>query len=239
MRYFVTGGAGFIGSHLVDRLVDMGQVTVYDNLSSGRKEFIECHLGRDDFRFIEANLMELDSLKRAMKDNDVVLFDIETTGLNPFSEDAKIITAQLTINDGNIIILKEWELGEKGLINELAIIFSELSPFSFVYIYNAFFDVTYLLGRIGKIFKGKKAEKLYHVFRMGIIYRDLMQFNNGYLMSLEKACRRHGLRNVKKSFSGRQMIDFYNKKDYDSIIAHAIEDIKILKQLRNVLGDKI
>lgn len=174
-----------------------------------------------------------------MKNNDVVLFDIESTGLNPFSEDAKIITAQLTINDNNIIILKEWELGEKGLINELASIFSELNPFSFVYVYNAFFDVTYLLGRIGKIFEGGEIRKLYNVFRMGIIYRDLMQFDNGYLMSLEKACRWYGLRNVKKSFSGKQMLSFYKNKDYDSIIVHAIEDIKILKQLRNVLGDRI
>lgn len=47
MGYFVTGGAGFIGSRLVDRLVNMGKVTVYDNLSSGKKEFIEHHLGKD------------------------------------------------------------------------------------------------------------------------------------------------------------------------------------------------
>jgi len=42
-KYFITGGAGFIGSHHVDRLVSSGEVTVYDNLSSGKKEFIQHH----------------------------------------------------------------------------------------------------------------------------------------------------------------------------------------------------
>ena len=41
MRIVVTGGAGFIGSHLVDKLVELGyEVVVVDNLSSGRREFV-------------------------------------------------------------------------------------------------------------------------------------------------------------------------------------------------------
>lgn len=72
MRVFVTGGAGFISSHLVDGLVNMDTVTVYDNLSSGRKEFIEHHLSRDSFQFIKADLLEIDTLKTVMKDHDVV-----------------------------------------------------------------------------------------------------------------------------------------------------------------------
>jgi len=72
MRLLVTGGAGFIASHLVDRLVDIAAVTVYDNLTSGRKEFVEHHLNRSGFQFIEADLLELDNLKEAMKGCDVV-----------------------------------------------------------------------------------------------------------------------------------------------------------------------
>ncbi|DAC20531.1 MAG TPA: NAD-dependent epimerase/dehydratase family protein, partial [Candidatus Poseidoniales archaeon] len=45
MRALVTGGAGFIGSHLIDRLVARGdEVVVIDNLSSGHASFIQGHL---------------------------------------------------------------------------------------------------------------------------------------------------------------------------------------------------
>lgn len=72
MKYFITGGAGFIGSHLVDKLVAMSQVTVYDNLSSGNKNFINYHLGREGFQFIQADLLEFDTLAKAMAGHDIV-----------------------------------------------------------------------------------------------------------------------------------------------------------------------
>jgi UDP-glucose 4-epimerase len=72
-QYFITGGAGFIGSHLVDRLIaDDNQVTVYDNLVSGRKEWIKPHLGKENFRFIEADLLDFDTLKQTMKGHEVI-----------------------------------------------------------------------------------------------------------------------------------------------------------------------
>ena len=50
MNVFVTGGAGFIGSHLVDSLIKNGHtVTIYDNLSSGDKLFIQPHLREKGF----------------------------------------------------------------------------------------------------------------------------------------------------------------------------------------------
>ena len=72
MRYFITGGAGFIGSHLVGKLVNMGTVTVYDNLSSGRKEFIEHRIGKEGFQFIQDDLLEFKALEQAMKHHDVI-----------------------------------------------------------------------------------------------------------------------------------------------------------------------
>ncbi len=55
----VTGGAGFIGSHLVDRLVAEGnEVVVIDNLSSGKLEFLEKCRGKKNFKFVKADLLK-------------------------------------------------------------------------------------------------------------------------------------------------------------------------------------
>jgi UDP-glucose 4-epimerase len=72
-RYLGTGGAGFIGSHLIDRLINSDDVTVYDNLSSSRKEFLECYVSNLNFHFIQADLLDLDTLNKAIANHDVIL----------------------------------------------------------------------------------------------------------------------------------------------------------------------
>jgi UDP-glucose 4-epimerase len=73
MKAFVTGGAGFIGSHLVDTLIKQGHtVTVYDNLSSGNKEFISEHLEHDACRFIKADLLALKKVEKEIAGHDTV-----------------------------------------------------------------------------------------------------------------------------------------------------------------------
>jgi UDP-glucose 4-epimerase len=71
-RFFVIGGAGFIGSHLVDALVLRGPVTVFDDLSSGRREFIATHLAGERCSLIEGNVLDLPLLAASMTGHTVV-----------------------------------------------------------------------------------------------------------------------------------------------------------------------
>jgi len=73
MMELVTGGAGFIGSHLVDSLVSKGlRVRVLDNFSSGREEFLEHHNETNSIEIVKADLLDLASVKKAMKGIDTV-----------------------------------------------------------------------------------------------------------------------------------------------------------------------
>jgi len=80
MRYLVTGGAGFIGSHLVERLLQDGAaVTVLDDLSTGRREHLRAV--RDRIRFIRGNVARLEVCRRAMQDVDYVFHQAAVTSV--------------------------------------------------------------------------------------------------------------------------------------------------------------
>jgi UDP-glucose 4-epimerase len=70
---FVTGAAGFIGSTLVDRLLQEGQEVVgFDNFSTGQEEFIASALQNQRYRLVRGDLLDLDVVKAAMAGADLV-----------------------------------------------------------------------------------------------------------------------------------------------------------------------
>jgi UDP-glucose 4-epimerase len=75
-RYFLVGGAGFIGSHFADRLLadpSVTAVTLYDNFSSGREWHFEHHWSDARFRVIRGDAKDIERLTNAMKGHDVVI----------------------------------------------------------------------------------------------------------------------------------------------------------------------
>jgi UDP-glucose 4-epimerase len=73
MKYFVTGAAGFIGSNLVDRLLQDGNSVVgYDNFSTGRPEFIQEALRSQNFKLVTGDILNTDYLRTTMSGCDFV-----------------------------------------------------------------------------------------------------------------------------------------------------------------------
>lgn len=103
-NYLVTGGAGFIGSNIVEELVNSGEeVTVLDNLSTGYKKNIEPFL--DKINFIQGDIRDIESVKKSLKDVDYVLHQAAMASV-PRSIDNPILVNDVNIN-GTLNILEE------------------------------------------------------------------------------------------------------------------------------------
>lgn len=91
MNILVAGGAGFIGSHLVDRLMEQGnKVVVVDNLCLGKKELIEQHFENSNFNFYELDLVDDTKLDEVFEKHNfdrvyhlAANSDIQKGGKNP------------------------------------------------------------------------------------------------------------------------------------------------------------
>jgi UDP-glucose 4-epimerase len=73
LKILITGGAGFIGSHLTDRLVADGhQVAVLDNLSTGRKENLLAQLDSNKVEFVEGSILDLELIDQLIANTDYI-----------------------------------------------------------------------------------------------------------------------------------------------------------------------
>jgi len=88
MRTLITGGAGFIGSHLAEALIQKGHsVTVIDNLSTGRLENIQHLIGGPDFRFAIDTITNENVLDRLTSECDIVFHLAAAVGVRLIVED--------------------------------------------------------------------------------------------------------------------------------------------------------
>jgi nucleoside-diphosphate-sugar epimerase len=104
-KALVTGGAGFIGSHITDRLLNEGfNVTVIDNLETGSLEKIASHQNKKEFRFIKGDIRDFNMVKETMKDVDVVFHEAALASVTVSVKDP-ILTNEINVT-GTLNLLK-------------------------------------------------------------------------------------------------------------------------------------
>lgn len=96
-KILVTGGAGFIGSNLSEKLLELGaMVTVLDNFATGHRHNIEAFLSNENFTLIEGDIRDLETCRKACEGQDFVLHQA-ALGSVPRS-----INDPITSNDVNV-----------------------------------------------------------------------------------------------------------------------------------------
>jgi dTDP-glucose 4,6-dehydratase len=112
----VTGGAGFIGSHIVDKLMEEGfQVTVIDNLETGRLENIAHHQKKKDFHFVKGDIRNGDLVKETLRGIDAVFHEAALASVTRSVKDP-ILTNDINVV-GTLNLLKaSSDLGVKRFV---------------------------------------------------------------------------------------------------------------------------
>ncbi|MFQ5710348.1 MAG: SDR family NAD(P)-dependent oxidoreductase [Candidatus Geothermarchaeales archaeon] len=96
-KILVTGGAGFIGSHIVDRLMQEGfEVVVLDSLFAGKMENVRRHLKKKNFRLIKEDIRYPRVVKAALKGVDAVFNEAALLGVD-FSLKNPLVTEEINV----------------------------------------------------------------------------------------------------------------------------------------------
>ena len=115
-KILVTGGAGFIGSNLVEKLLELGTiVTVLDNFSTGYKHNIEPFFNNKNFTLIEGDIRDLETCKKACKYQDYILHEA-ALGSVPRSINDPITSNEVNVNGFLNILISAKNAGVKRLI---------------------------------------------------------------------------------------------------------------------------
>jgi UDP-glucose 4-epimerase len=103
-RAFVTGGAGFIGSHIVDRLAQLStNVIVYDNFSTGQEQFVSQHAGNPKVRVVHADVLDSERVKQEMETCDFVFHVQANADVRGGIQRTRVDLEQNTIATWNVL----------------------------------------------------------------------------------------------------------------------------------------
>jgi len=131
MKILITGGAGFIGSHLAERLLKAGrQVTVVDNLSTGSLTNIEAFLKEAEFDFVEGDIQNGELMEKLIERCDEIIHLAAAVGVKLIVE-APVRTIETNIGGTEVVLDATNKFGKKILIASSSEVYgkSEAVPF--------------------------------------------------------------------------------------------------------------
>src|SRR5687768_7435485 len=125
MNVLVTGGAGFIGSHLVETLLDQGHhVICLDNLSTGRYENIQHLIGRADFEFVLGSILNADLVDDVTSRSDTTFHLAAAVGVQLIVEQP-LESLATNIRGSETVFEKAHKYGSKVLVTSTSEIYGK------------------------------------------------------------------------------------------------------------------
>lgn len=125
MNILITGGAGFIGSHLADTLLSQGhRVLALDNLSTGSHENVQHLLGRKDFEFVLGSILNSDLVDDLVARADEVFHLAAAVGVNLIVE-KPLESLATNIRGSEIVFEKAHKYGSKVLVTSTSEIYGK------------------------------------------------------------------------------------------------------------------
>ena len=125
MNVLITGGAGFIGSHLADRLLERGhRVIALDNLSTGSHQNVEHLLGRQDFEFVLGSILNADLVDDLVARSDAVFHLAAAVGVQLIVQ-KPLESLATNIRGSEIVFEKAHKYGSRVLVTSTSEIYGK------------------------------------------------------------------------------------------------------------------